>query len=256
MSCLSSKENYHFRRMHQPSRCSARLHACWQPQPVPPFVFTSPCFDAASLGFGCVPHPRRSSFPRPFSPFAFQISSSCTLSPAAADIPITGLPTLLSFILRISYKIIFTFMVQPELSQELWVRLIRQLGDRVGPVGFVYPLLMLAVALKSSVPRDHPLIYSLGALLSLAGAVWLALTARKARTAGPDNWINIREELRVVTLILATLWALLSGFGLYAYPNSDFSVALLFAILGWLSVGAIVFSPDLNLALIFIHLHI
>ncbi|MFN9297934.1 MAG: sensor histidine kinase [Acidobacteriota bacterium] len=147
-------------------------------------------------------------------------------------------------------------MVQPELSQELWVRLIRQLGDRVGPVGFVYPLLMLAVALKSSVPRDHPLIYSLGALLSLAGAVWLALTARKARTAGPDNWINIREELRVVTLILATLWALLSGFGLYAYPNSDFSVALLFAILGWLSVGAIVFSPDLNLALIFIHLHI
>jgi signal transduction histidine kinase len=147
-------------------------------------------------------------------------------------------------------------MVSAGMSQELWIRLIRLLGVRVRLVGFVYPLLMVAVALKSSVPRDHPLIFTSGAVLTLAGALWLTLTARKARSASPGNWINIREELRVVTLILTTLWALLSGFGLYAYPNGDFPIFLLFAILGLLSFGAIVFSPDLNLALIFIHLHI
>jgi signal transduction histidine kinase len=139
---------------------------------------------------------------------------------------------------------------------ELGLRLTRQLGDRVWLGGLIYPLLLLAVALRTTIPRDHPVLYASGLLLTLAGALWSTRAAYKARTATADLWLGLREELRVATLALATLWALLSGFGLYAYPEGDFPIFLLFAVLPWLSIGAFAFSPDLHLAQIFIHLHI
>jgi signal transduction histidine kinase len=140
--------------------------------------------------------------------------------------------------------------------QELDVRLTRQLGDRVHLFGFIYPLLLLAAGWQTSVPIDHPLLFCSGSLLTLAGAIWLTLASRKASAATTGTALARREEIRVSALLLASIWSLLSGFGLQAYPANDFSIFLVLAILAWIGIAAAVLSPDRRLAHIFIHLHI
>ncbi len=140
-------------------------------------------------------------------------------------------------------------------SDELGLRLTRQLGDRTRFGGFVYPLLLLAVGLQTVVPEEQPALFALGCLVTLAGALWRTSAALKARSSSLQNWLASREELRVSTVLLATFWAILSGLALHAYPNGEFACFLLFCLIGWASLGASLFSPDLRLAQGFIHLN-
>jgi signal transduction histidine kinase len=139
-------------------------------------------------------------------------------------------------------------------AEELERRLLNELADRVRLGGFAYPLLMSAVGLQTTVPRDYFWQYWVGFVALLAGAIWRAIAANRGRKA-VLSWRESRDEIRVASLLLASVWSLLSAFGLFAYAHNDFSVFLLFGLMGWASVGATLFAPDLHLAQTFIHLN-
>jgi|GEM_PF-1832165 len=140
-------------------------------------------------------------------------------------------------------------------SEQLGLRLTRELGNRAKYGGFVYPILMATVALQTRLPFDYPMLFGVGAVLTLAGSYWRFHAASKAVTANED-WHRIREELRVASILLAVVWSGLSGLAIIEVPNSDFSIMLLFTLLGWASIGANVFAPDHRLAQVFVHLNL
>lgn len=139
-------------------------------------------------------------------------------------------------------------------SEELERRLSQELGDRVRLGGFVYPLLMATAGLQTTIPKDHFWCFWLGLALTSLGALWRTIAAVKAKKS-QGNWRKAREEVRVASLLLAALWSLLSGVGLAEYAHQDFSYMVLFSLISWASIGANVFSPDFNLAQVFIHIN-
>lgn len=140
-------------------------------------------------------------------------------------------------------------------SEQLGQRLTRELGSRARYGGFVYPFLMATVSLQTRLPFDYPILFGVGAVLTLAGSYWHFHAASKAVTANED-WHSIREEVRVASILLAVVWSALSGLTIIEIPNSDFSIMLLFTLLGWASIGANVFAPDHRLAQVFVHLNL
>lgn len=139
-------------------------------------------------------------------------------------------------------------------SDELELRLLKELGSRVWLPGFTYPLLMAVIGWQTTVPQDHPWIFWAGSALSIIGAIWRTLAAQQAMVA-TDQWKPIRDEVRVSSVLLTSLWCLLFCLGLNEYARIDFALMLLFGLLAWAGIGANVFSPDLSLAQIYIHLN-
>ncbi len=138
-------------------------------------------------------------------------------------------------------------MVTAIASEELERRLLVELGSRVRLGGFVYPLLLAAVALQVRIPSDYFWTFWLGALLVFLGAIWRTMAANRAVNANSD-WRSIREEIRVSSLLLSALVSFLSSLALAAGPRSDFSHLILFGLISWTALGCNVFAPDLSLA--------
>ena len=132
-------------------------------------------------------------------------------------------------------------------SEELERRLLVELGSRVRLGGFVYPLLLAAVALQVNIPSAYFWIFWLGSLLVLLGAIWRTVAANSAASA-TSNWRSVREEIRVSSLLLSALVSLLSTLALANGPRSDFSHLILFGLISWTALGCNVFAPDLSLA--------
>ncbi len=135
-------------------------------------------------------------------------------------------------------------------AEELERRLLIELGDRVRVGGFVYPLLLAVVALQIAIPQRQFWVFWIGALLIVLGSIWRTLAASRARKANED-WRSARTEIRVSSILLASLVSLFSGYSLASYSHSDFAIIVLFGLIGWTAIGSNVFTPDLSLAQLF-----
>jgi signal transduction histidine kinase len=141
-------------------------------------------------------------------------------------------------------------MVKAIASEELERRLLVELGSRVRLGGFVYPLLLVAVALQVKFPGSYFWIFWFGTILVIVTAIWRTMAANRAAHA-TTNWRSIREEIRVSSLLLTLLMISLTSIALAAAPHSDFSRLILFGLISWTALGCNVFAPDLSLAKVF-----
>jgi signal transduction histidine kinase len=138
-------------------------------------------------------------------------------------------------------------MAKAGATEELERRLLVELGYRVRLGGFVYPLLLAAVALQVEIPSAYFWLFWLGTVLVLLSAIWRTIAANRASSA-TSNWCLVREEIRVSSLILSVLVSGLTSLALVVSPHSEFSYLVLFGLISWNALGCNVFAPDLSLA--------